>query len=65
MLMNIIRKQYPVSDELIETALDMATQDIKFNRIFFGKKTTLPEVLRIFGLCLKTAKKVDAEEYFS
>jgi len=57
--MNIIRKQYTVSDELIETALDIATQDIKFNRIFFHRKTTLPEVLRIFGLCLKTAKRLE------
>ena len=59
MLKEIIRKRYPVSDKLIEITLDAATQDIKFNRIFFHRRTTLPEVLRIVELCLVTAKRLD------
>jgi hypothetical protein len=59
MLKEIIRKRYPISENLIDTALDMATQDIKFNRIFFHRRTTLPEVLRIIELCIVAVKRLD------
>ena len=47
---------------LTETALSMATQDIKFNRLMFGKRTTLDDVREIFKLCVAVAKKVEARE---
>lgn len=59
MLMNIIRRQFNVSDKLIETALDMATQDINANWTAFGKTPTDKEILTIFELCLKIAKRLD------
>jgi len=63
MLRNIIHNQFFTSDKLIKTALDMATQNIKANRLAFGKKTTLPEAMKIIGLCLVTATKVDQGDY--
>lgn len=42
---------------LTKTALSMATQDIKFNRLFFGKRTTLAEVRRIYDMCVIAAKR--------
>ena len=49
-------------NSLTKTALDMATQDIKFNRIFFGRRTTLAEVREIYDMCLKVAKMVEKRE---
>jgi hypothetical protein len=37
-------------NNLLKIALDMTTQDIKANRIFFGKYTTAAEVCEIFCL---------------
>jgi hypothetical protein len=47
---------------LTKTALSMATQDIKFNRLLFGKRTTLADVRRIYELCIAVARKVEARE---
>lgn len=49
-------------NSLTETALDMTTQDIKFNRLFFGQRTTLTEAREIFDMCLKVAKMVGERE---
>jgi hypothetical protein len=63
MLRNIINNYNVTSDNLIKTALDMATQDIKANRLAFGKRTTLSEAMQIIELCLVTATKVETELY--
>jgi hypothetical protein len=40
-------------DDQLKTALDMATLDIKANRYYFKKRTSLAEAVRISGICLK------------
>ncbi|MHC1683728.1 MAG: hypothetical protein AB6733_12340 [Clostridiaceae bacterium] len=43
-------------DELKE-ALQMATDDIKFNKIHFGKKTSLSEMIWITERCISALKR--------
>ena len=47
---------------LAKTALSMATQDIKANRLFFRQRTTLADVHRIYDMCVIAAKRVEAWE---
>jgi hypothetical protein len=56
------REERGIMNSLTETALDMATQDIKFNRLFFKRRTTLAEAREIFDMCLKVARMVDERE---
>lgn len=49
-------------NSLTKTALDMTTQDIKFNRLFFKQRTTLAEAREIFDMCLKVARMVEERE---
>ena len=44
---------------LAKRALSMATQDIKANRLFFGQRTTLAEVRRIYDMCVIAARRVE------
>ena len=44
---------------LAKTALSMATQDIKANRLFFRQRTTLAEVRRIYDMCVIAARRVE------
>lgn len=43
--------------EELQTALAMATDDIKFNRIGFNKKTSLNEVVDITNRCISVLKR--------
>ena len=64
MLRQLLISKYPqISDKQFQTALQIATMDIKANRLAFGKRTTLPEALKIIGLCLITANKVENGDY--
>jgi hypothetical protein len=47
---------------LAKIALSMTTQDIKYNRLYFGSKTTLADVRRIYEMCLSVATKVQERE---
>lgn len=50
-------------NNLTKIALDMATQDIKFNRLTFGKRTTVAEAREIYLLCWNVAVKVYGGTY--
>ena len=43
---------------IVKTALDMTTQDIKFNRIGFNKRTSKSEFMKIFFRSLDLAVRV-------
>lgn len=47
-------------NNLLKTALDMTTQDIKANWTAFGKTPTAAEAYEIFCLCWNVAVKVEA-----
>ncbi|MGL4569581.1 MAG: hypothetical protein ACRCVJ_00780 [Clostridium sp.] len=47
-----------VSEENFKVALEMTTDDIKFNRINFGKVTGPEEFLNIFTRCLSAISRV-------
>jgi hypothetical protein len=47
-----------VSVETKEMALRMAEQDIKFNRVWYGKRTTMAEIKQIIGSCLTVLERV-------
>lgn len=53
------RKFSNMPDKL-KVAFNMATQDIKVNRIMFGKRTSHRELQEIVNICLKIAKKISA-----
>ncbi|QIB26067.1 hypothetical protein [Caloranaerobacter azorensis] len=60
MLLNMVQKQIGyVSEEHFRLALDMATDDIKANRIAFGKRTSLEEALEIIIACIKVVQKIE------
>jgi hypothetical protein len=48
-----------IDDDTFEMALDMATDDIKFNRISFGKRTSLSKALEIIISCVNVAQKIE------
>lgn len=53
MLLDMVQKQMGyVSEEHFRLALDMATDDIRVNRIAFGKRTSLEEALEIIISCI-------------
>jgi hypothetical protein len=47
---------------LTKTALDMATADIRANRLPFRTRTTLADAREIFLQCLRVAKWVQVRE---
>jgi pyruvate-formate lyase-activating enzyme len=46
-------------NNLLKVVFDMATADIKANRIAFGKRTTMADLKLILRTCLITARKAD------
>ncbi|MDP4179065.1 MAG: hypothetical protein Q8900_12090 [Bacillota bacterium] len=48
-----------LSDSLFKHSLDMATKDIKFNRIAFKKRTTLKQAIEITAICALTALRYE------
>lgn len=47
------RLGFKISNNLLKDILAMATDDIKFNRISFGKKTTFVQAVNITVSCAK------------
>ena len=47
----------PMTDSEFREVLDLATTDIKTNRVDFGKRTSLPEVVEIAGICFRAHQR--------
>ena len=45
----------PITDSEFREVLDLATSDIKTNRVDLGKRTSLPEVVEIAERCYKAS----------
>lgn len=53
MLRKILESTYgPISDSQFAEVMDLATTDIKTNRVDFGKRTSLSDAVEIAGSCL-------------
>ena len=48
----------PMSDSEFREVLDLATSDIKINRVDFGKRTSLFEVVEIAKICFRVLQRV-------
>lgn len=46
-----------MTDSEFREILDLATSDIKTNRVNFGKRTNLPEVIEIAEICFMAQKR--------
>lgn len=46
-----------MTDSEFREVLDLATSDIKTNRVDFGKRTSLPEVVEIAAGCIKALQR--------
>jgi len=55
MLKKLIQKE--LGHNVSDIVLTMATQDIKVNRINFGKRTSLKEAIKIAARCAETLQK--------
>lgn len=53
--LKVVEKKYGKS--VLDQALDVTTQDIKFNRIGFGKLTKPVDFIKIFNRSLKVCLK--------
>jgi len=49
----------PMTDSEFREVLDLATSDIKTNRVDFGKRTSLPEVVEIAESCLRAFQRME------
>lgn len=47
----------PITDYEFREVLDLVTSDIKTNRIDFGKRTSLPEVVEIAESCIRAIQR--------
>jgi len=47
----------PMTDFEFCEVLDLATSDIKTNRVGFGKRTSLPEVVEIAEICFRALQR--------
>jgi hypothetical protein len=47
----------PMTDFEFREVLDLATSDIKTNRVDFGKRTSLPQVVEIAGICFRVHQR--------
>jgi len=47
----------PMTDFEFREVLDLATSDIKTNRVDFGKRTSLLEVVEIAGICFRVHQR--------
>jgi len=47
----------PMTDSEVREVLELATSDIKINRVDFGKRTSLPEVVEITELCFRVHQR--------
>ncbi len=47
----------PMTDSELREVLDLATSDIKTNRVDFAKRTSLPKVLEIAELCFRAHQR--------
>lgn len=54
-LFNMVKED--LGEEVLKQAMEMTTQDIKFNRVGFGKKTSTKQFMNIFfssvDICLR------------
>ncbi|MDA8227172.1 MAG: hypothetical protein M0T74_05605 [Desulfitobacterium hafniense] len=50
----------PMTDFEFREVLDLATSDIKTNRVDFGKRTSLSEVIEIAELCFRAQQRGQA-----
>lgn len=41
-----------LTDEEYYLLLDLATDDIRINRLMWGKKTTMPDLIQIVKICV-------------
>lgn len=58
MLSKILESELgPMTDSELREVLDLATSDIKTNRIDFGKRTSLPEMLEIAEICFRAQQR--------
>lgn len=46
-----------MTDPEFHEILDLTTSDIKINRVNFGKRTSLPEVVEIAELCFRAHQR--------
>ncbi|MCR3758884.1 hypothetical protein KYB31_07760 [Clostridium felsineum] len=51
------KKGIKMTDSEFKVLMEVATNDIKFNRIGFHEKTNLNDVLSISSLCYKVIKR--------
>jgi len=50
----------PMTDSEFREVLDLATSDIKTNRVDFGKRTSLPKMVEIAELCFRARQRGSA-----
>ncbi|MHB1651420.1 MAG: hypothetical protein ACYCVD_02950 [Desulfitobacteriaceae bacterium] len=48
----------PMTDLYFRETLDLATDDIRINRVAFGQRTSLREVIQISTICFEVLWKI-------
>lgn len=56
-MLNDFKKYHNLTDKQFKEVLLMATEDIKFNRIGFNKKTSLHDTITILENSIKTLRR--------